>query len=173
MKKIIGSVLIFSLVLVLAFSLFACENSGYVDYTEYGLSFRLPKEFRKLTVQGVDIHYSTLEADFEVQVLPKSEFEDEEMGYYIDFDMTVKEYTEFFIEENEWGCEYTYDEVRDATNFYFFWTPTEEIPYSYYYMTVMKSDVAFYIIIMSCVEEDYPNYEAKFRAWSTYLSVVE
>ena len=171
MKRIISCILFIALLATLAFSLSACDSAGYREYTEYGMKFRIPKDFRKLTLQGVDVHYSTPDASFEIQVLPKSEFEDEEMGYYIDFDMTVKEYTEFFIKENGWGCEYTYDEARDMTTFYFFWTPTEDIPYSYYYVTIMKNENAFYIVMMSCLEEDYPNYEEKFRAWNSYLSL--
>ena len=172
MKKILSTILLLSIALLLVFSLAACEETGYKNYTELGLKFRLPKDFRKFYLQNIDIHYSTPDANFEVQVLPKSEFEDVEMGYYISFDMTVKEYTEFFIKENEWKCEYTYDETRDATNFYVFWTPSEDFEYTYYYITIMKSENAFYIIMMSCVESNYPVYEEKFRAWSTYVELV-
>lgn len=178
MKKIIGLILSFALVLSLALTLTSCGD-GMKEYTELGLNFKLPKDFRKLTVQGADLHYSTPDASFELQYMPKSEFEDAEMGYYISFDMTVKEYAEFLINENGWADsekteQYVYDEARDAASFYFFWTPDiEEFPYSYYYFTIMKSSYAFYVVMFSCEEEKYPEYSEKFVAWSNYLSLVE
>ena len=80
MKRIIGTILFGALLLGLLFSLAACGSTGYENYTEMGLNFRLPDNFRKLTVQGADIHYSTPDVTFEVQVMPKSEFEDSEIG---------------------------------------------------------------------------------------------
>jgi len=170
MKKIISSLIFIALLFSLALSLVACSE-GMVEYYEAGLHFKLPKNFRKLTLQGIDFHYSTPEASFEIQILPKSEFEDVEMGYYIDFDMTVKEYTEFFIKENKWECEYTYDETRDATTFFFFWSPEEDGTYTYYYITIMKNSNAFYIILMSCLEKDYPTYADAFRVWNSYITL--
>ncbi len=178
MKKIIGMVLVMALALSLVFSLSSC-GGGMKQYTELGLNFKLPKDFRKFTVQGADLHYSTPDVTFEVQYMPKSEFEDVEMGYYISFDMSVKEYTEFLITENGWTDstkteQYVYDETRDAASFYVFWTPDiEEFPYTYYYFTIMKSSYAFYAIMFSCEEEKYPEYNEKFIAWSNYLSLVE
>jgi hypothetical protein len=145
-----------------------------------GLNFRLPSEFRKFNVSGADILYSTPDVDFEVQVMSKEKFESdsvEDGGLGLNFNMTVREYTEFLMDLNEW-CDpskeeqYRYDETRDAATFYIFWTPDLELfPYSYYYFTVMKSEVAFYVTIFTCLEEKYPEYEEKFRAWSTYINI--
>ena len=180
MKKIIGCILTLSLAFLLVFSLSSCEKkTGSNDYSELGINFHLPDDFRKFTVASADIHYSTPDVTFEVQYMPKTDFEDVEMGYYISFDMTVKEYTEFLIEENGWENpdkteQYTYDEKRDAASFSIFWTPDpDEFPYSYYYFTVMKSESAFYVAMFSCEEEKYPEYSEKFVAWSDYLSLVE
>ncbi len=181
MKKIIGIILTLSLAATLVFSLSACKKNqtGLVEHSELGLNFMLPNEFRKFTVQTADIHYSTPEAKFEVQYMPKTDFEDIEMGYYISFDMTVKEYTEFLIEENGWADpekteQYTYDEARDATNFSFFWSPDRNLfPYEYYYFTVMKNEYAFYVAMFSCEQDLYPNYNEKFEEWSRHLSLYK
>ncbi len=181
MKKIVSCILFGALLLSLAFSLLACDEAGYKEYTEYGISFRLPKDFRKITVQSADIHYSTPDATFEVQYIPKGQFESsssEDGGLGMDFNMTVREYTEFLIDANGWADEtkeeqYKYDETRGATTFHFFWTPDiEKFPYSYYYITIMKSETAFYVAMFTCLEEHYPDYEEKFRAWSTYVNIA-
>ncbi len=178
MKRIIGFILTVALALCVGVSLTSCGD-GMKEYTELGLNFTLPEDFRKLTVQNADIHYSTPDVTFEVQYMPKSEFEDEEMEYYISFDMTVKEYAEFLINENGWTDsekteQYVYDEARDAASFYVFWTPDlEAFPYTYYYFTIMKSSHAFYAVMFYCEEEKYPEYNEKFIAWSSYLSLVE
>ena len=163
--------------LCLVFTLASCDNGHYKNYSELGLSFRLPKEFRKLNTGTADIHYSTPDVKFEVQYMPKTDFEDIEMGYYISFNMTVKEYTEFLINENGWADpekteQYTYDEARDATGFSFFWTPDpSEFPYSYYRMTIMKSDTAFYGILFTCEQDKYEEYNEAFEEWSSYLKL--
>ena len=177
MKKIIGLIVLTAIMLSLALTLTSC-GGGMKDYTELGLNFTLPKDFRKFTVQNADLHYSTIDATFEVQYMPKTDFEDVELGYYIDFDMTVQEYADFLIKENGWTDpdkteQYVYDEARDAASFYFFWTPDpEEFPYSYYYFTILKSSYAFYAVMFTCEEEKYPEYNEKFIAWSSYLSLV-
>ena len=177
MKRIIGIILVMALAFSLAISLTACGD-GMTDYTELGLNFSLPDDFRKFTVQGATLHYSTPDVTFEVQYMPKTDFEDEELGYYISFDMTVKEYAEFLINENGWADpdkteQYVYDEARDAVSFYIFWTPDpEEFPWSYYYFTILKSSYAFYAVMFTCEEEKYPEYSDKFVAWSNMLSLV-
>ncbi|MBQ7333235.1 MAG: hypothetical protein IJW38_02680 [Clostridia bacterium] len=180
MKKIISCILFGALLVSLAFSLLACDGVG--EYSEYGINFRLPKDFKKVNVQSLDIRYSASDATFDVQYIPKSQFESsnsEDGGLGMDFNMTVKEYTEFLIEWNGWSREdedsqYEYDEKRNATTFYFCWTPdAEKLPNSYYYVTVMKSETAFYVAMFYCLEENSAIYEEKFKDWSAYLSLVE
>ena len=179
MKKITGLILTLALVMTLIFSLSSCDKKGeLVDYSELGINFRLPEEFRKFTVATADIHYSTPDVTFEVQYMPKEDFDDIEMGYYIPFDMTVKEYTEFLISENGWTDpdkteQYTYDEKRDSTSFTIFWTPDpNEYDWEYYYFTIMKNEYAFYVAMFLCKEEKYPDYSEKFVEWSSYLNLV-
>lgn len=178
MKRIIGLVLTVALAISLAFSLSSCGD-GMKDYTELGLNFKLPEDFRKFTVQGASLHYSTPDVTFEVQYMPKTDFDDVELGYYINFDMTVQEYADFLIKENGWTDsekteQYTYDESRNAASFYIFWTPDiEEFPYSYYHFTILKNSYAFYVVMFSCEEEKYPEYKDKIAAWSSYVSLVE
>jgi len=174
MKKLICSVLL----IALALSLSACDNGAFVDRTEYGLSFRLPEEFRKYNVNAYEISYRTADAKFQVQVMTEEEFE--YIGMY--FGMSVKEYTEELIKINEWGIEYKYDEARDVTSFYYFWYPTdeptnegitsnEELESKYYYMLVLKSNEAFYHVVMSCSTDDYEKYEQEFKSIGLDLSV--
>lgn len=174
MKKIIGAILIFATLIGALFTLNSCEKSGYKDYNEAGLHFRIPSDFRKFTIFGYDLHYSTPEAKFEVKILSKADIEDIELGYYISFNWSVKDYTEFLIKENQWQCQYEYDEARDVTTFFLLYAPpaeSEELAeYEYLYVTVLKNDVAFYIVVMSCEEELVSKYESKFKTWSTYLS---
>ena len=179
MKKIIGCVLTIAVMLGVLFAFSSCDKKGkLLDYSELGMNFRLPEEFRKFTVGTADIHYSTPDVTFEIQYMPKEEFEDIEMGYYFPFEMTVKEYTEFLIDENGWADpekteQYTYDEARNSTSFYLFWTPDpNEFPWSYYYFTVMKNEYAFYVAMFMCEEEKYPDYSEKFVEWSSYISLA-
>ena len=165
--------------LCLVFTLASCDNGHYKNYSELGLSFRLPKEFRKLNTGTADIHYSTPDVKFEVQYMPKTDFEDIEMGYYISFNMTVKEYTEFLINENGWADpekneQYTYDEARNATEFSFFWSPDpDDIPYSYYRITIMKNETAFYVVMFLCDEDKYSEYNDMIEDLSELLSIAK
>ena len=154
-----------------------CSEEFLVLYEELGLKFYLPNEFRKYASSVADIYYKTSDATFEVQYMPKEEFDDVEMGYVIPFNMTVKEYTDFLISENGWTDpdkteQYTYDEKRDSTSFTTFWTPDpEEYPWEYYYVTVMKNEKAFYVVFFICDEYKYMDYSDMFESLSERLSI--
>ena len=173
MKKIVASLVFFALIVSLAFSLCACGDD-YKEYNEVGLKFRLPKDFQKISVPYADLEYTSGEADFLVQIMPKTEFEDEEMGYYIRFDMTVEEYAQFFINVNGWKCEYTYDEARNVATFDCLWGPEEDpsVEPQYHFAAVLKSEEAFYIVVMVCSEELQSKYSESFREWSSYLELA-
>ena len=156
-----------------------CDKEVLTLHEELGLKFYLPEEFRKFNTVTADIHYSTPDVRFQVQYMPKTDFEDVEMGYYISFDMTVKEYTEFLINENGWADpekneQYTYDEARNATEFSFFWSPDpDDIPYSYYRITIMKNETAFYVVMFLCDEDKYSEYNDMIEDLSELLSIAK
>ncbi len=168
-----------TVIFALAINLTSCDDDapyedeyGFIHYLDYNLKFRLPNYFRKRSVQGMEIMYSTTGATFEVQVMPEEEILDPEYQYEFDFDITVEEYAEFFIDENGWSCEYKYDPERNTANMTFFWTPSEEIGYGYYNITILKNENALFCAVFSCSESEYENYGPLFREWASYLEVV-
>ncbi len=171
-KKAIYALLMLALLSSLIFALSSCGGDGFQGYYEYGLKYRLPDYFRKRNIQGTEIYYSTPGASFEVEIMSRTEIDADDSGYEFDFTISVEEYTKFFISENEWGCDYEYDEERNISSFYIFWAPVED-EYKYYYFTILKSNDALYVVIMSCDEDKYENYEPLFREWGSYLEAVD
>ncbi len=178
MKKIIGLILLISVVLTSAVALSACgeeypdggkkNKDGTVTYNAYGIEFRLPDYFRKMAFQGYEMWYYTPGASVYFQVISKSEIEDPENEFEFDFDITVEEYVQLLIEMNDYECEYTYDADSDTASFYLFYS-MDDITYEYEYYTILKNESALYIVLMVCAEEDYENYEPLFRLWASYL----
>lgn len=172
MKKLISLILLIFVVTSSALAFTACDDDGFTDYYESGLKFRLPDYFRRLNLsEGPSIVFSTPGARVEIMFMPKYDSEGEETKYEFDFSMSVREYTEFFINLNGWECEYVYDEERDVTNFFVFWTPDQTEEYTYYYFTILRNDDCIYGVVMSCLQSDFENYEALFKQWSSYISV--
>ncbi len=153
------------------------DGKGFIYYAESGLKFRLPDYFRKRNEQYTDIVFTTPEARFQVQIMPKTDFEDPNFDFDFDFSITVPEYTEFLINLNGWNatgeCKYEYDEEKNTASFFVFWRPTPEEEYSYYYFNILKSENAIYCVTMICEESNYENYEPLFREWSTYIKLIE
>ena len=179
MKKIIGALLLISILLCSVLALSACgeeyddngkkNKDGTVSYEAFGLKFRLPDYFRKTKIYGYSISYYTPDATFDVHIITKEEVEDVENEYEFTFDITVEEYVQFLIDINDYECSYSYDEKYDTASFYLFYSQ-DNITYYYEYYTILKNESSIYIILMMCEEELYENYEPLFRLWASYLS---
>lgn len=171
LKKPLSLALALAVVLSLLLCLASCNDDGFKNYTEYGISFRLPDYFRKKTIEYYEICYATPGATFLVQVMPKSEIEDEEMGYKFDFSISVEDYTKFFIAENGYtGAEYVYDAERNVASFFILYSD-DDVDYTYEYYTILKSESSLYVCVMYCAESDVDNYESLFKLWGSWLSV--
>ncbi len=179
LKKILSIFIVIAVVLSATLAFTSCDDDGFTDYFEHGLKYRLPDYFRKRNILGTEITYTTPGATFEVQVMPRTEIDSDNLEWdfnqKFDFTITVDEYAKLMIDENGWNCypNYTYDEQRNVANFYFFWKPSEEMEYEYYYFSILKSNDALYVVLMTCAEEDYENYAPLFTEWAQYLEAVD
>jgi hypothetical protein len=176
MKRIIGILLILTMLTGVAFSLASCNEDGFEDYEVGGLKFRLPDYFRHRKVSFADVYYSTPEAVFEAQIWTKEEIADEELQFEFDFSITVEELMQFLIEKNGYAesqdyVPYVYDAERDVATFFFFYTDDLDDEYQYNHLTVLKNDNAIYVVRMLCYESSYERFKPMFDALSMNLSV--
>ena len=163
MKKVLAMILLLSCL----FTLYSCgddENgtdSGMLQYYQYGLGFRLPENFELKKLQDIDASYSDGNLWFVLNA-----FDENEMLGTLRLpsaDMTVKEYTEYFLIQNPYTKDYEYDEERNASTFnyvYDYGTDKRENEYFSYLITRSKENL--YVVIVYCDEKDFEKYSSVF-----------
>ncbi len=161
MKKLLALILIAVSIL----SLFSCtdgDEDGMVKYSQYGLSYRLPEEFKAKKTQNADISYSDGEAWFYLNAFGNDEML--ELGLP-STDITVEEYTEFFLILNPYNTEdYEYDRERNASTFYYIYDyATDKMENEYYGYLITRNEETLFVVLLSCKEKDFGKYSADFE----------
>ena len=178
MKNVFKLVLTAVLVCSLMFSYVSCteesgpkvDADGFISYTDLGLNFRLPENMKQKNVQYAAIFFTDGKADFFVNVFENEVIRD---NWYLREGFTVSEYTDRFIVENNYKCDFEYDEEKNVATFgvhYPIYESSDEPP-EYYYHYITQEGSAVYIVIMSCPEEDFETYSPEFIKWQAFLSV--
>lgn len=179
MKKIMKSLI--ALILVLAsLVLTACsdgevvEENGMKSYSIGGMSFKLPKEFKELSVNYASFSYHIDGVEFFANIFDEQQME-EDLG--IDPDISVYNYVYRFIYEwNDYNCDFDYDEKNDVATFGVFY-PEDETDTSddreFYYYYITRNDDLLYIVTMCCRDDLYDTYYPIFKEWESNITIAK
>ena len=164
--KIFISLLLLSAVLVSALS---CKEKSN-ERSELGLHFTLLADMEKREVSYADICYTNIDVELFVNVFTREELDDPQ---YLDLneDITVEDFANTFIINNEYDAEYQYDPERGAS--FFDTVVSDEYNESYYYFTFMRNYDFFYVIGMECDLDKREMYSETFKTWSASMYIDE
>ena len=178
MKKIFNSMI--ALVALLAMLLTSCSDGGQVDadgmknYSRGGMSFKLPAEYKELSVNYATFSYYLDGVEFFVNIFDKQQMEEE---LEIDPDISVYNYAYKFIYVwNGCNCDFDYDEENDVVTFGVFYpeeVSDESETREYYQYYITRTDELLYIVTMCCDAELYDTYKPVFDEWVGYISIAK
>lgn len=173
MKKLLAIILLLSC----AFTLFSCgddENgteSGTLQYYQYGLEFRLPENFELKKLKDIDATYSDGSIWFALNAFDEGEML--ETLRLPSADITVKEYTEYFLIQNPYTEDYEYDEERNAATFHYVYDyGTDKMENEYFSYLITRSEDYLYVVIVYCDEKDFEKYSSVFDEIINSIVVV-
>lgn len=146
------------------FCFFSCgheeEDSDFVTYYQYGISYKLPKNFELKRIPNTDLNYTDGEAKFFFNAFGEEEMT-QDLG--ISTDMTVKSYTEFFLILNPYTDDYEYDEDRDASSFHYIYDyESDQMENEYYRYLITRNEDTLFVAVVSCDESDVEKYSSVF-----------
>ena len=163
MKKIASFMIIF----VLLLSLVSCggdegegSDSGHTEHYLYGLSYKLPDDFTQKTAQNADAQYSNGEATFFFNAFGETEMLQDLM---IESDMTVKQYTEYFLTLNPYADDYEYDAERNVSTFNYIYDYGDVgFESEYYTFLITRSEDCLYVAAAYCTVNNIEKYSQTF-----------
>lgn len=179
MKRIITLLLTLSVAVCALFSLSACGNDG--NYKQMGLSFYLPEDFEKRTIQGYAYAYSNGEAEFLISANSHellASTTDESGEYKGAWPTDVHGYVRRFCIENDIGLDkYSYDAERNTAEIKYVYDYNEvdetgesiNIDSDYCHYVFMDNGEAIYFITYMCKVAYMEKYQPLFEEWASKL----
>lgn len=176
MKKLITILLILSLTLSGVLALSSCDDDGGNNHNDIGLSYYVPEDWEKLTVQYADHAYTNGEAHIEIDA---QSYEELAEGTYNDmpdpWPTNVYDYVRQFVLYNSLPLsDYVYDEEKDVAYIDFeFEYPAEagNMPDEYLLYVFMDNGEAIFVITYYCEVKYRETYEPLFHRWREMLEL--
>lgn len=154
--RIVKKTLCVIFVIQMLFLLGACSDSE-VEYSANGMTITMEEGFEESEYYGMTYYDSE-----EVQVyLAKEEFSLlKEKGEETDF--TVKEYADFLLKAISTTAEI---KTEDGLTYFEYSKMPESVEYSYF-VTVHKTDDAFWYVTFTCEKSLMSEYRPRFEKWA-------
>ena len=164
MKKILSLFLTVAIVLLLLLSATGCDQNEEEyngEYYNYGLHYKLPEEYRKLTVSYSEFTYFNGEAYFFFKHMSGEKLIEESLPE----DISVEAYAYNFASENNIFSPVMYDAATDTAFIEYVYDYSDSevmLPPEFYYHYILRGSQLLYIVTMSCPAEKSEQYKPVF-----------
>ena len=165
MKKVLSLFLVI-ITLLLTLCAVGCKGNEEAGvYYNYGLHYKLPEEYNKLTVSYAEHVYYNGEAYFYFDFMSEEKL----VEAYLPPDISVETYARNFAMLNDITTPMVYDKQNDTALLEYVYEYTEEdeaqLPPEFYYHYILRGSVYIYIVTMSCPADKADVYKPIFQGW--------
>lgn len=160
MKKILSLVLI-TVTVLLAVFVTGCNKDGTVEYYNYGLHYKLPEEYKHITVTYSEFTYYNGEAYFYFNTMSEEQLV--ENGY--DAGISVYDYAFEFAALNGVSSPITYDPEHKTAVIEHIYSPNEEMGWNestFFCWYFLRGSQLMYIVTLSGDGEQAEKYMPVF-----------
>ena len=170
MKKTVSIALVIAMLMLILLSMAGCDRNGddkdFTEYYNYGLHYKLPKEYTKLTVSYSEHTYYNGEAYFYFNFMSDEKLDEA----LLPTDITVEAYAYNFAALNEITSPVMYDKATDTARIeYIYDYSDDELALSpeFYYHYILRGSQLIYIVTMSCPASKQEQYKPIFNQFIT------
>ena len=167
MKKILSLFLIAATVMLLVF-LPGCnndENSEDGGYYNYGLHYKIPEDYRHITVDFSEYTYYNGEAYFYFTYMSAENFVENDLPA----DISVEAYANELRFINSITSPVKYDKENNTAliEYVYYYTEADEVqlPPEFFYHYFLRGSELLYIVTMNCPEDKAEEYKPIFNEW--------
>ena len=173
MKKIIVKLLFVLVIASTVLGIASCGDDGELkSYSEAGLNFKLPKKMDKFEVEWAAVCYGDHDNIEENPLFFIYYYSRESLSteLYLDKDITVSEYADWFINANSYTkVKKTLNDDKTVITLKYIYEDEGD----YYVDYIMRNEAVLAHVTMSCRAEYREKYDPIFTEWMSYIAFAD